>query len=264
VTHPDAAIDSRLVKDIQKDTHYLLPLYARPPLVIAKGEGCVLTDTQGRAFLDMNSGIAVNALGHNHPRVVKVIAEQAKEMIHLSNLYHHPYGGPFAKALVDALGCDQPACPGVGHCQSGCSSKGRLGPDSKVFFCNSGAEANEGAIKFARKVGKNLDSSGAKNEIVSFMNAFHGRTLGALSATPSPKYQKPFLPLVPGFIKAPFNDTQAAMEAISSKTCAVIVEPIQGEGGIHVSHRKFLMALREKCDQVGALLIFDEIQVGHF
>jgi acetylornithine aminotransferase len=210
--------------------------------------------------LDMNAGIAVNALGHNHPVVTELIAEQAKEMIHLSNLYHHPYGGPFAKELVTRLPCSKSDCPGVGVCSS-CREKGRLDTDAQVFFCNSGAEANEGAIKFARKVGKQRDPKGEKIEVVSFSNAFHGRTLGALSATPSPKYQKPFFPLVPGFKKGTFNDTQEALELITEKTCAVIIEPIQGEGGIHVSKKSFLEAIRTKCDQIGALLIFDEIQV---
>lgn len=257
------APNSPQLEAIQSDSKHLLPLYARPPLMIKDGKGCYLFDSQGRRYLDLNAGIAVNALGHGHPVVMAAIEAQ-KHLIHLSNLYHHPYAGPFAKILVESLGCDQPSCPGLSACSDNCSDKGRLGLESKVFFCNSGTEANEGAIKFARKVGKAHDPSGKKMGIVSFGNAFHGRTLGSLSATPSPKYQKPFYPLVPGFKKAPFNDVREAIAAIDETTCGVIVEPVQGEGGIHVSQREFLHALRKRCDQVGALLIFDEIQVNSF
>ena len=133
---------------------------------------------------------------------------------------------------------------------------------SQVFVCNSGTEANEAAIKFARKVGHTLDPSGAKHEFVSFHNSFHGRTMGALSATPNPKYQAPFSPMVPGFKYGNFNDVEQLQTLITDKTCGVIVEPIQGEGGVHSATPEFLVALRERCDAVGAVLIFDEIQCG--
>lgn len=133
---------------------------------------------------------------------------------------------------------------------------------SQVFISNSGTEANEAAIKFARKVGYTLDSTGSKHELVSFKNSFHGRTLGALSATPNPKYQKPFAPMLPGFKYGTYNDIEQLPSLITDKTCGVIVEPIQGEGGVHTATPEFLSALRERCDAVGAVLIFDEIQCG--
>lgn len=133
---------------------------------------------------------------------------------------------------------------------------------SKVFICNSGSEANESAIKFARKVGKVLDESGAKHELVSFNNSFHGRTMGSLSATPNPKYQKPFSPMVPGFKYGTFNDIDALQDLITEKTCGVIIEPIQGEGGVNVASEEFLVALAKRCREVGAVLVYDEIQCG--
>ena len=133
---------------------------------------------------------------------------------------------------------------------------------SKSFICNSGSEANEAAIKFARKVGKTIDPSGAKHEFVSFNNSFHGRTLGSLSATPNPKYQKPFGPMVPGFRYGDYNDVEAIPSLVTQNTCGVIIEPIQGEGGVHVATAEFLIALRKRCDEVGAVLIYDEIQSG--
>jgi acetylornithine aminotransferase len=133
---------------------------------------------------------------------------------------------------------------------------------SKVFICNSGSEANESAIKFARKVGKTLDTTGAKHEVVSFQNSFHGRTMGALSATPNPKYQKPFAPMLPGFRYGTYNDIAAIDELVTDKTCGVIIEPIQGEGGVNVASEEFLVALAKRCREVGAVLIYDEIQCG--
>lgn len=165
--------------------------------------------------------------------------------MHASNLYHNPWTGALSKQLVDLT-----------------HAAGAMRDASQVFVSNSGTEANEAAIKFARKVGRSLDPSGAKHEFVSFHNSFHGRSMGALSATPNPKYQAPFAPLVPGFRYGDFNDVQSLDSLITDSTCGVIVEPIQGEGGIHVATPQFLAALRQRCDQVGALLIFDEIQCG--
>ncbi|KAJ3283065.1 acetylornithine aminotransferase [Borealophlyctis nickersoniae] len=200
----------------------------------------------------MAAGIAVNALGHNDPEVVKLISEQAGKLIHLSNLYHNEHAGPFAKTIVETL-----STPEVGG--------EKLAGGAQVFFCNSGTEANEATLKFARKWGKVHGKPGdaaGKIGIVSFGNAFHGRTMGALSATPSPKYQAPFAPLIPGFTNVPYNDIEKAREAITEGTCGVIVEPVQGEGGIFEGQKEFFKFLRQRCDEVGALLIYDEIQSG--
>ncbi|KAJ3188916.1 acetylornithine aminotransferase [Gaertneriomyces sp. JEL0708] len=248
--HSDANAHPSTSSQLTQDKHYLLQLYGRPNVIFTHGQGCYLYDQAGRKFLDMNAGIAVNALGHADRELQSVIADQAGKLIHLSNLYHNEYAGPFAKAIVDSL----PHVPG-----------GALGQNSKVFFCNSGTEANEAAIKFARKYArKNLPSNetNTKINVISFSNAFHGRSLGALSATPNIKYQAPFAPLLPGFQHAPLNDIETADKMIDEKTCAVIIEPVQGEGGIHLTDKKFLQFLRKKCDEVGAALIFDEIQCG--
>ncbi len=166
-------------------------------------------------------------------------------VIHTSNLYHQPWVGSLSKLLVTKT-----------------VEAGGMRSASKVFVCNSGTEANEAALKFTRKVGKVLKADGSKHEIVSFTNSFHGRTWGALSATPNPKYQKPFAPMVGGFRSGRFNDVEGLDGLITEKTCGVIVEPVQGEGGINVASREFLSALRKRCDDVGAVLIYDEIQSG--
>lgn len=170
---------------------------------------------------------------------------QSQTLIHASNLYYNPWTGELSKLLIEKTR------------ESGCMH----GAES-VFVCNSGSEANEAAIKFARKVGKITDPSGEKTEFVSFNNAFHGRTMGALSATHNPKYQKPFSPMVPGFKLGTYNDVAAINDAVTEKTCVVIVEPIQGEGGVQTASEEFLVALSKRCREVGALLIYDEIQCG--
>ena len=170
---------------------------------------------------------------------------QARTLIHTSNLYYNPWIGELSRQLVTKT-----------------LSAGAMHTASKVFVCNSGSEANEAAIKFARKVGKIRTPSGNQHEIVSFQNSFHGRTMGALSATPNPKYQKPFSPMVPGFRYGTFNDEASVNELVNENTCGVIVEPIQGEGGVNVATTSFLQALRNRCDDVGAVLIYDEIQCG--
>lgn len=223
----------------------MLPTYVRPSPVFVKGQGCYLWDMENRRFLDLTAGIAVNALGHCDPEIAKVIAEQSETLIHASNLYHNPWTGALSKLLIDST-----------------RESGGMRDAAQVFICNSGTEANEAAIKFARKVGKTLDSSGAKHELVSFHGSFHGRTMGALSATPNPKYQAPFSPMIPGFQYGAYNDIEQLQTLITDKTCGVIIEPIQGEGGVNVATPEFLTALRQRCDQVGAVLIFDEIQCG--
>jgi acetylornithine aminotransferase len=170
---------------------------------------------------------------------------QAKTLIHTSNLYHNPWTGALSELLVKKT------------LESGAMHDARA-----VFICNSGSEANEAAIKFARKTGKVLDPSGAKHEVVSFHNSFHGRTMGSLSATPNPKYQKPFAPMLPGFRYGTYNDVAAIKDLVTENTCGVIVEPIQGEGGVIVATEEFLVALAARCREVGAVLIYDEIQCG--
>jgi acetylornithine aminotransferase len=165
--------------------------------------------------------------------------------MHTSNLYHNPWTGALSRLLVETT-----------------LSTGGMYTASRAFICNSGTEANEAAIKFARKVGKMRDPSGQKVEFVSFKNSFHGRTLGALSATPNEKYQKPFAPLLPGFRYGDLNDIEALNKLVTDKTCGVIVEPIQGEGGVHPATPEFLTALAKRCREVGSILIYDEIQCG--
>jgi len=215
----------------------LAPTYRRPPIVFTHGEGMYVYDAAGRRYLDFVAGIAVCALGHADPGVAEVIADQARRLVHLSNLYHTEPHLRLAEALVAHSFAD------------------------RVFFCNSGAEAVEAALKFARKFAR-AHFHDRKVGFVAFTHSFHGRTMGALSVTEKPAYREPFGPLVPGVTFAPFNDEEAARAAITEETCAVIVEPIQGEGGVHVASPEFLRALRARCDAVGALLIFDEVQCG--
>lgn len=227
---------------IELEQSHVLQTYARAPFVLDHGQGCWVYDTEGNAYLDCVAGIAVNALGHAHPALVAALTEQAGKLWHVSNLYHT---APQAQ-LADAL------------CQSSFADR--------VYFCNSGAEANEGAFKFARKwahdsFGPDKAPSG-KGAIVAFSNAFHGRTFGALAATPREKYQAAFRPLLPGVRFAEFNNLESAAETIGDDVCAVIVEPVQGEGGVHPASTEFLQGLRALCDKHNALLIFDEVQCG--
>jgi acetylornithine aminotransferase len=208
------------------------------------GKGCYIYDTNNRKYLDFSAGIAVNALGHSDEEVAKVLYEQALKLVHCSNLYHNENAGALAEKIVTET------------VQQGGMDAG------KVFFANSGTEANEGALKFGRKWGKLVDPSGKKHKIVSFTNAFHGRSMGALSATYNPKYQKPFAPLIPGFEVAEYNNIEDIKRLVDDETCAVIIEPIQGEGGVHVANTEFLETLRKECTKHNALLIYDEIQCG--
>ncbi|KAG2413333.1 acetylornithine aminotransferase [Aspergillus terreus] len=245
VPNPDPATDSATMAFVQDRAPYMVPTYVRPAPMMVKGQGCYLWDMENRRYLDMTAGIAVNSLGHCDPEISKIIAEQAETLIHASNLYHNAWTGALSKLLIETT-----------------RESGAMRDASQVFIANSGTEANEAAIKFARKVGRSRDPSGNKHEFVSFHNSFHGRTMGALSATPNPKYQTPFSPMVPGFKYGNYNDVEQLQSLITEKTCGVIVEPIQGEGGVNVATPEFLVALRKRCDEVGAVLIFDEIQCG--
>jgi len=222
---------------IANEQNYMLQTYQRPDFVLDRGEGVYLFDTAGRRYLDCVAGIAVNALGYGDPDVARVITEQAAGLIHTSNLYHTRPAGELARMLVENSFAE------------------------RVFFSNSGAEANEGALKFARKYAREHTGEG-KTMIVAFSGSFHGRTMGAVAVTHREKYREPFMPVMPDVRFAPFNDLAAAEAAISDDVCAVIVEPIQGEGGLSVATPEFLRKLRARCDAVGALLIFDEIQCG--
>ncbi|WJV66545.1 aspartate aminotransferase family protein [Pectobacteriaceae bacterium CE70] len=215
----------------------MIPLYAPADFIPVRGEGSHLWDQQGKEYIDFAGGIAVNALGHAHPAVVAALTEQAGMLWHVGNGYTNEPVLRLAKQLIDATFAE------------------------KVFFCNSGAEANEAALKLARKYA--LDTVGhEKNQIVAFNNAFHGRTLFTVSAGGQPKYSQDFAPLPAGIVHTDFNDLAAAASVINDKTCAVIVEPIQGEGGVVPADTVFLRGLRELCDRHQALLIFDEVQTG--
>lgn len=213
--------------------------------MMVQGEGCILYDQENRAYLDFTAGIAVTSLGHADPEISRVISHQAQQLIHASNLYFNPWTPTLSKSMIEET---QKQSPGSGL--------------SQVFICNSGSEANEAAIKFARKVPYAKDPNTTQRDIVSFEGSFHGRTYGSLSATPNKKYQPPFGPMLPGFRYGKFNDVDAVQDLITEDTAGVLVEPIQGEGGINVATPEFLQALRRRCDEVGATLIFDEIQCG--
>jgi acetylornithine/N-succinyldiaminopimelate aminotransferase len=217
---------------------YVLQTYRRPEFVLVHGEGARVFDSQGRAYLDGVAGIAVNALGHGDPELVAAIKSAADGLIHVSNLYHTAPHALLARSLVERSFAD------------------------RVFLCNSGTEAVEGALKFARKYARHTYPDRDKTGIVAFDNSFHGRSMGALSTTGTEKYRAPFEPLIPGVRFAPFDDSGAAEQAISDDVCAVIVEPVQGEGGVRAPGREFLQRVRAACDRAGALLIFDEVQCG--
>jgi predicted acetylornithine/succinylornithine family transaminase len=222
------------VMDLEKE--YLLQNYGRYPIVLDRGEGVWLYDTEGKRYLDLISGIGVNSLGHAHPRIMKVIAEQAHLLIHSSNLYYHQYQGPLAKRIAEASGLQ------------------------RVFFGNTGTEVVEGALKMAKAHGRKIHPD--KFEIISLENSFHGRSLGALSVTGQPKYRKDFEPLLPGVKFVEKNRCKFLEEAFSERTAAVILEVIQGEGGIFPICDSYLAKARELCDKYDALLIYDETQCG--
>ncbi len=227
-------ITSELIKESQQ---YLMNTYSRQPLVLVKGRGTRVFDSEGKEYLDFVSGVAVDNLGHCNPRVVVALQKQAQRLMHVSNHYHIEPQIALAKALVKQSFAD------------------------KVFFCNSGAEAVEAAIKLARRYSRDVLKQD-RFEIITMRGSFHGRTYGAVSATAQEKFHQGFEPIVPGFRYVPFDDVKAVEAAFTDSTCAVLVEPIQGEGGVNVPAPGYLAALRQLCDQRGALLIFDEVQTG--
>lgn len=225
-------------EELRQDAErYLMHTYARTPISIVRGRGSRVFDLEGREYLDFVAGIAVNVLGHCHPDVVAAIQKQAQQLLHTSNLYYTEPQVQLARTLVD-------------HSFA-----------NKVFFCNSGAEANEAAIKLARRY-SHQKYGPDRYEIVTMRQSFHGRTMATLSATGQEKVQKGFEPLLPGFTYVPFNDLPAVEAALTDRTAAVLLEPVQGEGGVHVADRAYLKGLRDLCRQRDVLLIFDEIQTG--
>jgi acetylornithine/N-succinyldiaminopimelate aminotransferase len=227
-------ITSDILADSQK---YVMNTYGRQPLVLVKGRGTRVFDSDGREYIDFVSGVAVCNLGHCHPRVVVALQKQAQRLIHVSNHYHNEPQINLAKALVQHSFAD------------------------KVFFCNSGTEAVEAAIKLARRYAREVLKED-RYEIVTMQGSFHGRTMGALAATAQDRFHKGFEPVPPGFRYVPFDDVPAVEEVINKQTCAVLVEPVQGEGGVNVPSDGYLKSLRELCDRNGILLMLDEIQTG--
>lgn len=216
----------------------LMPVYPRCGVRPVRGEGCYLIGERGERYLDFAAGIAVNALGHGHPHLTKAIQEQAATLMHVSNLYGSPQGELLAQRIVDNCFADT------------------------VFFTNSGAEAIECAIKTARRY-HYVNDNPHKTKLITFNNAFHGRTLGAISATNQPKMRDGFEPLLPGFAYAPFNDLEAALALVDENTAGFLVETVQGEGGMTAGTLEFIQGLRKACDEHGMLLILDEIQCGY-
>ncbi|MEW5914058.1 MAG: acetylornithine transaminase [Thermodesulfobacteriota bacterium] len=220
-------------QDVDK---YVMNTYGRTPVCFVRGEGCVLWDDQGREYLDFLAGIAVCSLGHAHPGVAQAVCNQALKLVHVSNLYYTEPQVAVARLLVDNSFAD------------------------RVFFCNSGAEANEGALKLARLWGK--QKKNGAHTVLTMEYSFHGRTLGTLSATGQEKIQKGYDPLMPRFKHVPYGDVEAARAAMDDGVCAILVEPIQGEGGVVVPPQGYLAGLKALCQEAGALLMFDEVQTG--
>ncbi|GAA96647.1 hypothetical protein E5Q_03318 [Mixia osmundae IAM 14324] len=270
VTHSDETAPTDTLQSLARHARYTLNTYVRPPIMFESGKGMYLHDTQGREYLDMSAGIAVNALGHSDEGVAEAMSKQARRLVHVSNLYHNEWAGELAQLLVEST----IASGGLGTSSDTFQSRADKDTTSglKVFFANSGTEANEGALKFVRKYGKltaeqhpklhGKVSPHDKVEVVAFRDGFHGRSMGALSVTLQEKYQAPFAPLIPEIMPGQLNDIESINKVVTEKTCGVIVEPIQGEGGILEATEEFMRALRKRCDEVGAALIFDEIQCG--
>lgn len=224
---------SRTQETIDRFNRYVIGNYTRLPIVAVRGEGPYLWDADGRRYLDLFSGWAVTGVGHCHPRLVEAIREQAGRLIYMPNTWYTEPQGRLAQWIAET------------------------GFGGKTFFCNSGTEANEAAIKLAR-----IHTPPGKYKIITFENGFHGRTFASITATAQPKYHHGFQPLVPGFVYAPLNDMEAVEKLVDEETCAILVEPIQGEGGINLARAEWLKALRDLCDQRGMMLIFDEVQTG--
>jgi len=247
---PASAVDGlrrgeRSTLDAQRSTqneirelfdNYVVPTYARFDLVLERGEGSYVWDVSGRRYLDFGGGIAVCVLGHANPEITDALAEQSRKLVHVSNLYYTEPQARLAKRIVDLI------APG------------------RVFFCNSGAEANEGLFKLARKFGRDK----GRYEIITASESFHGRTLAGIAATGQEKVKKGFEPMVAGFRHVPFNNLEAMRAAITESTAAILIEAIQGESGITIATREYLLGLRELCDQRDLLLLLDEVQAGHF
>ncbi|MDQ6950180.1 MAG: acetylornithine transaminase [Mariprofundales bacterium] len=218
------------------DSPHIMTTYGRYPLTLVRGDGAKVYDDQGREYLDFVAGIAVNTLGHNHPDLIGAITEQAQTMLHCSNLYHIPQQQQLATRLCQLSGLD------------------------RAFFCNSGAEANEAAIKLTRKFF--FDQPSTRHTIITANQSFHGRLLATIAATGQEKVKVGFSPLPTGFIHVPLNDLDALSAAIDPSTAAILLEPLQGEGGVNLAHPDYLRGVRRLCDQQGLLLILDEIQTG--
>lgn len=218
----------------KKGNEFIMNTYNRFPITLEKGEGMYVYDENGKKYLDFVAGIAVNSLGHNNEKLVKAIEEQAKKMLHCSNLYWNKPQVSLAQKLVENSDLD------------------------KVFFCNSGAEAIEGALKLSRKFGNKT----GRSEIITMLHSFHGRTFGAITATGQPHYQEGLGELLPNIKYAEFNNFDSIIKTVTEKTCAIFIEPIQGEGGIIPADKKFLQDVRKLCDEKDILLVFDEIQCG--
>jgi acetylornithine aminotransferase/acetylornithine/N-succinyldiaminopimelate aminotransferase len=224
-------------KEIQEEfARYVVPSYARFDVVLQRGDGSYVWDADGRRYLDFGGGIAVCSLGHGNPEITAALVEQSRELLHVSNLYYNEPQGRLAKRLVELI------APG------------------RCFFCNSGAEANEGLFKLARKFGHNE----GRYEIITTFESFHGRTLAGIAATGQEKVKKGFEPAVAGFKHVPFNDLDAMRKAVTPQTAAVLIEPIQGESGVTLATPEYLRGLRQLCDERNLLLLFDEVQAGHF
>ena len=215
---------------------YVVPSYARFDLVLERGEGSYVWDVNGRRYLDFGGGIAVCVLGHANPEITEALAEQSRKLVHVSNLYYTEPQARLAKRIVDLI------APG------------------RVFFCNSGGEANEGLFKLTRKFGHDE----RRYEIITALDSFHGRTLAGIAATGQEKVKKGFEPMVAGFKQVPFNDLEAMRSAITKSTAAILVEAIQGESGITIATREYLLGLRKVCDEHNLLLLLDEVQAGQF
>ena len=222
---------------INRADKHVMKTYGRYPIVAERGEGCRLWDVEGKAYLDFLAGVAVNNLGHCHPKVVAALREQAGRLLHCSNFYHIPQQVELAEWLCEHSFAE------------------------RVFFCNSGAEANEAAMKLARKH-SNEKHGEDRFEVITALASFHGRTIGAISATGQEKVKAGFTPMLEGFKHVPFGDVEAMRQAITPESCAIMLEPLQGEGGVNVAPSGYLKAVRELCDEFDLLLIFDEVQVG--
>ena len=221
----------------ERERHFLLQTYSRYPVVLSRGKGVFLYDIDGQKYLDFVSGLGVNALGHAHPRIVKTIRDQAAKLIHVSNLYYHEYQGPLAEKLCELSGLN------------------------RAFFSNSGTEAIEGSIKLARLAGHRAGGE-AKCRLVALEGSYHGRTFGALSLTGQDKHRRGFEPLLEDVTFVKQNDVEKLRAAVSDNTCAIVLEPIFGEGGIYECSAEFLRECRTLADRHKAALIFDEIQCG--